>query len=240
MRPGTWPFTPSLSPSSIWTSRKNSSTYCWANSSCIPPVRFRPMSGISATSTRPCMPGQPSFYTGRSRLCIGRGDTDFLKRSFGKLMLNFSWWINRKDRFGKNLFEGGFLGLDNISVFDRSAALPTGGHLEQADGTSWVALFAQNLLEIAAGAGRYRSYLRGHGSEVNGPYALDRPRHESSWPGWHVGRRGWVLLRRPAPSRRHGDAAEGPVDGGTVTRVCHLGNRAMAAGTDASLATDLG
>jgi hypothetical protein len=79
----------------------------------------------------------------------GRGDTDFLKRSFGKLMLNFSWWINRKDRFGKNLFEGGFLGLDNISVFDRSAALPTGGHLEQADGTSWVALFAQNLLEIA-------------------------------------------------------------------------------------------
>jgi hypothetical protein len=79
----------------------------------------------------------------------GRGDTDFLKRSLGKLMLNFSWWINRKDRFGKNLFEGGFLGLDNISVFDRSAALPTGGHLEQADGTSWVALFAQNLLEIA-------------------------------------------------------------------------------------------
>jgi hypothetical protein len=79
----------------------------------------------------------------------GRGDTDFLKRSLGKLMLNFSWWINRKDRFGKNLFEGGFLGLDNISVFDRSAALPSGGHLEQADGTSWVALFAQNLLEIA-------------------------------------------------------------------------------------------
>jgi hypothetical protein len=79
----------------------------------------------------------------------GSGDTDFLKRSFGKLMLNFSWWINRKDRFGKNLFEGGFLGLDNISVFDRSSALPTGGHLEQADGTSWVALFAQNLMEIA-------------------------------------------------------------------------------------------
>ncbi len=79
----------------------------------------------------------------------GRGDTDFLKRSLGKLMLNFSWWINRKDRFGKNLFEGGFLGLDNISVFDRSATLPTGGHLEQADGTSWVALFAQNLMEIA-------------------------------------------------------------------------------------------
>jgi hypothetical protein len=64
-------------------------------------------------------------------------------------MLNFSWWINRKDRFGKNLFEGGFLGLDNIGVFDRSSPLPTGGHLEQADGTAWVSLFCQNMLEIA-------------------------------------------------------------------------------------------
>jgi hypothetical protein len=79
----------------------------------------------------------------------GEGDMDFLKRSFGKLALNFSWWVNRKDRFGKNLFEGGFLGLDNIGVFDRSAPLPTGGHLEQADGTAWVALFCQNMLEIA-------------------------------------------------------------------------------------------
>jgi hypothetical protein len=79
----------------------------------------------------------------------GEGDVDFLKRSFAKLTLNFSWWVNRKDRFGKNLFEGGFLGLDNIGVFDRSAALPTGGHLEQADGTAWVALFCQNMLEIA-------------------------------------------------------------------------------------------
>jgi len=79
----------------------------------------------------------------------GEGDLDFLKRSFAKLMLNFSWWINRKDRFGKNLFEGGFLGLDNIGVFDRSAALPTGGHLEQADGTAWVSMFDQNMAEIA-------------------------------------------------------------------------------------------
>ncbi len=79
----------------------------------------------------------------------GEGDTAFLKRSFAKLMLNFSWWINRKDRFGKNVFEGGFLGLDNIGVFDRSAALPTGGYLEQADGTAWVTLFGQNMAEIA-------------------------------------------------------------------------------------------
>jgi Glycosyl hydrolase family 63 C-terminal domain len=79
----------------------------------------------------------------------GKGDLEFLKRSFAKLMLNFSWWINRKDRFGKNLFEGGFLGLDNIGVFDRSSPLPTGGHLEQADGTAWVALFCQNMAEIS-------------------------------------------------------------------------------------------
>ncbi len=79
----------------------------------------------------------------------GKGDMEFLKRSFAKLMLNFSWWVNRKDRFGKNVFEGGFLGLDNIGVFDRSAPLPTGGNLEQADGTSWVSLFCQNMLEIS-------------------------------------------------------------------------------------------
>jgi len=79
----------------------------------------------------------------------GQGDLDFLKRSFSKLVLNFSWWVNRKDRLGKNLFEGGFLGLDNISVFDRSSPLPTGGHLEQADGTAWVSLFSQNMFEMA-------------------------------------------------------------------------------------------
>jgi hypothetical protein len=78
----------------------------------------------------------------------GHGDLEFLKRSFAKLTLNFTWWVNRKDRFGKNLFDGGFLGLDNIGVFDRSAPLPTGGHLEQADGTAWMALFCQNMLEI--------------------------------------------------------------------------------------------
>jgi hypothetical protein len=78
----------------------------------------------------------------------GDTDVDFLKRSFGKLMLNFSWWVNRKDRAGNNLFEGGFLGLDNIGVFDRSSPLPTGGYLEQADGTAWVSLFCQNMLEI--------------------------------------------------------------------------------------------
>jgi hypothetical protein len=79
----------------------------------------------------------------------GVTDVEFLKSSFNKLMLNFTWWVNRKDRFGKNVFEGGFLGLDNIGVFDRSAPLPTGGNLEQADGTAWMALFSQNMLELA-------------------------------------------------------------------------------------------
>jgi hypothetical protein len=88
----------------------------------------------------------------------GKGDLEFLKRSFAKLMLNFSWWVNRKDRFGKNLFEGGFLGLDNIGVFDRSAPLPTGGHLEQADGTAWVSMFCQNMLEIAVELAAHDSF----------------------------------------------------------------------------------
>jgi hypothetical protein len=79
----------------------------------------------------------------------GEGDKDWLKSSFQKLLLNFTWWVNRKDRSGRNVFEGGFLGLDNIGVFDRSSPLPTGGYLEQADGTAWMALFCQNMLEIA-------------------------------------------------------------------------------------------
>jgi hypothetical protein len=80
----------------------------------------------------------------------GEGDREWLKSSFQKLLLNFTWWVNRKDRLGRNVFEGGFLGLDNIGVFDRSASLPTGGYLEQADGTAWMALFCQNMLQIAA------------------------------------------------------------------------------------------
>jgi hypothetical protein len=79
----------------------------------------------------------------------GKGDLEWLERSFQKLLLNFTWWLNRKDRAGKNAFEGGFLGLDNIGVFDRSSPLPTGGYLEQADGTAWMALFSLNMLEIA-------------------------------------------------------------------------------------------
>jgi hypothetical protein len=80
---------------------------------------------------------------------LGRSDLRFLERSFQGLMQNFNWWVNRKDPQGKNVFAGGFLGLDNIGLFDRSAALPTGGHLDQADGTAWMAFYCQNMLEIA-------------------------------------------------------------------------------------------
>ncbi|MGE5128772.1 MAG: MGH1-like glycoside hydrolase domain-containing protein [Sphingomonadaceae bacterium] len=91
-----------------------------------------------------------TLFLHRSQQALGREpDIDFLKSAFNKLLLNFTWWVNRKDRFGKNVFEGGFLGLDNIGVFDRSAPLPTGGYLEQADGTAWMALFTQNMCELA-------------------------------------------------------------------------------------------
>ena len=91
-----------------------------------------------------------TLFLHRTEMALrGEVDLEFLRATFNKLVLNFTWWVNRKDRFGKNVFEGGFLGLDNIGVFDRSAPLPTGGHLEQADGTAWMALFSQNMVELA-------------------------------------------------------------------------------------------
>ena len=86
----------------------------------------------------------------RSRRSVAASATAaFLARAFHKLLLNFTWWVNRKDAEGNNVFEGGFLGLDNIGVFDRSRPMPMGGHLEQSDGTSWMAMYCLNLLAIA-------------------------------------------------------------------------------------------
>ncbi|HEY8401321.1 MAG TPA: glucosidase [Cytophagaceae bacterium] len=87
----------------------------------------------------------------------GVGDTDFLEKAFHKLLLNFTWWVNQKDAEGNNIFEGGFLGLDNIGVFDRSRPLPTGGHIEQADGTSWMAMYSLNMLRISLELAVYKS-----------------------------------------------------------------------------------
>ncbi|HVU94441.1 MAG TPA: hypothetical protein VHE34_04420 [Puia sp.] len=89
----------------------------------------------------------------------GKPDIDFLERVFQKLLINFTWWVNQKDHKGNNVFEGGFLGLDNIGVFDRSSAIPGGGVLEQADGTSWMAMYCLNMLEMALEISQYnRSY----------------------------------------------------------------------------------
>ena len=102
------------------------------------------------SDVNPPVHGWATIFLYRTEQALrGKTDLEFLKRVFGKLSSNFGWWVNRKDRDGKNLYEGGFLGLDNIGVFDRSSPLPTGGHLEQADGTAWVALYAQNMVEIA-------------------------------------------------------------------------------------------
>ena len=116
----------------------------------------------------------------------GELDLDFLKSAFNKLLLNFTWWVNRKDRVGKNVFEGGFLGLDNIGIFDRSSPLPTGGHLEQADGTAWMAFFSQNMLELALElASHDRSYedLVGKFAEhfIYIAAAMNRPGEEGMW-----------------------------------------------------------
>ncbi|MBD2716214.1 glucosidase [Microvirga sp. STR05] len=88
-------------------------------------------------------------YQMDKKLYEGRGDLTFLEAMFHKLALNFAWWVNRKDKSERNIFEGGFLGLDNIGVFDRSAPLPTGGFIEQSDGTSWMAMFALNMMRMA-------------------------------------------------------------------------------------------
>ncbi len=135
----------------------------------------------------------------------GETDVDFLKAAFNKLLLNFTWWVNRKDRLGQNVFEGGFLGLDNIGVFDRSAPLPTGGHLEQADGTSWMALFSQNMAELAVELAVHdRTYedmvvkFADHFSFIAG--AMNRPGQYGMWDeedGFY-----YDLLRLPDGSAR--------------------------------------
>ena len=140
---------------------------------------------------------------------------------FNKLLLNFTWWVNRKDRFGKNVFEGGFLGLDNIGVFDRSAPLPTGGHLEQADGTAWMALFSQNMLELAVELAAHDPTYEDMVSKFVEHFyyiaaGMNRPGRRR-----HVGRRGRLLLRPAAAPRWQRHTAQGALDGGAASAVRH-------------------
>jgi hypothetical protein len=86
---------------------------------------------------------------------LSKEDVDWLSEAFSRLLVNFTWWVNRKDPSGRNLFQGGFLGLDNIGVFDRSAQLPGGGTLEQSDGTAWMAFYSQSMLELAVALAAY-------------------------------------------------------------------------------------
>jgi hypothetical protein len=162
----------------------------------------------------------------------GQTDLDFLKRMFGKLSANFGWWVNRKDRFGRSLFEGGFLGLDNIGVFDRSAPLPTGGHLEQADGTAWVALFCQNMLEIAvelaAHDPTYEDLAANYAMEfVLIARAMNGIGPDGMWDeedGFY-----YDVLRLPDGNATR---AQSPLDGGSPTALRHdgRGKRAARAG----------
>ena len=144
----------------------------------------------------------------------GSGDIEFLKYAFSKLLVNFTWWVNRKDRTGANVFEGGFLGLDNIGVFDRSSPLPTGGYLDQADGTAWMVFFSQQMLRIAVELALheplYEEFVEKffqHTLFIAG--AMDRvgERHDEMWDeedGFF-----YDVLRFPDGTR---DAAQGALD----------------------------
>ena len=150
------------------------------------------------------------------------GDLAFLERVFHKLMLNFTWWVNRKDAQGRNIFQGGFLGLDNIGVFDRSAPLPTGGFINQADGTAWMAMYSLNLMRIALELARHNKVYEDIATKffehflhiVEAMNNIGERRHRP------VERGRPVLLRRAQPARRPHGAAQGPFAGRPYPALC--------------------
>ena len=142
----------------------------------------------------------------------GEGDREFLARVFDRLLTNFTWWVNRKDPDDRNLFQGGFLGLDNIGIFDRSSPLPGGGTLEQADGTAWMALYCQWMLQIAAELAKHDPAYADMALKFAHPFRVDLDRDEPAGCRHRaVGRAGRLLLRRDADARRHRDPAQGPL-----------------------------
>ena len=154
------------------------------------------------------------------------GDRQFLERVFQKLLMNFTWWVNRKDANDRNIFQGGFLGLDNIGVFDRSQPLPTGGYLEQSDATSWMAMYALNLLKIALELARYNSVYEDNRQQVLRTLSLHRLRDERNRHAYLVVERGGrPVLRQHPPAGRHGRPAQNPLDGEPDPAVRRGGHR---------------
>ncbi len=129
------------------------------------------------------------------RRVTGKADLAFLERVFHKLLMNFTWWVNRKDSEGANVFEGGFLGLDNIGIFDRSAPLPEGWLLEQSDASSWMGMYCLNMLKIALQLVGDEQYLRRHSQQVLRALPLHCACHQQLRRDRVVGRRGRLLLR---------------------------------------------
>ena len=145
----------------------------------------------------------------------GRRDHVFLERVFQKLLMNFTWWVNRKDAEGSNVFQGGFLGLDNIGVFDRDAQLPTGGTIDQSDGTSWMGVYSLNMLAIAVVLAQSNVAYEDIASKFFEHFLYIAAAMNSIGDRGYgsVGRGGRFLLRRPATPRRHALPDEGPFGG---------------------------
>ena len=162
--------------------------------------------GRSATSTRRCTRGR---RCGSSR-STARGDYEFLERIFHKLLLNFTWWVNRKDAEGNNVFEGGFLGLDNIGPFDRSRRCPSGGALEQSDGTAWMAMYCLNMLEIALVLAEHDAAYEDMATKFFEHFALHRRRRSTSQGLWDEEDGFYYDV---LPRRRRALPAAGAVDG---------------------------
>jgi hypothetical protein len=167
----------------------------------------------------------------------GTGDLDFLATVFHRLLLNFTWWVNRKDRSGRNVFEGGFLGLDNIGLFDRSAPLPDGSHIEQADGTALGSHVRAEHDAHGPGAGPDPARLPGLGQQVFRALPLHRRGHDQHGrrrPG-PVGRRRRVLLRRPAHPRARPAVSQNPLPGGADSALCRGSARRRGAASGAAV-----
>ena len=160
-----------------------------------------------------------------------RATSIFSRAAFNKLLLNFTWWVNRKDRFGKNVFEGGFLGLDNIGVFDRSAPLPTGGYLEQADGTAWMALFCQNMLELAIELAAHDPIYEDMAIKFVEHFLYIAAAMDQPGRGWACGMRKTASTTICCGFPTAAPAAQGPLDGGAAAPLRHHRGRGVAAGT---------